>query len=55
MKISVVMPIYNERDTLREILRRVREVDIEKEIICVDDHSSDGTWNILEEEKNKGF
>lgn len=51
MKISVVMPIYNERDTIREILRRVRAVDYEKEIICVDDCSSDGTREILLEEQ----
>jgi len=45
------MPIYNERDTIREILRRVRAVDYEKEIICVDDCSSDGTREILLEEQ----
>ncbi len=50
MKLSVVMPVYNERRTIREILRRVREAQLEKEIICVDDFSSDGTWEILEEE-----
>ncbi len=50
MKISVVMPIYNERATIAEILRRVRAVELDKEIICVDDHSTDGTWDILQEE-----
>ncbi len=47
MKISVVMPVYNERDTIVEILRRVRAVDLPKEIIIVDDCSTDGTREIL--------
>lgn len=50
-KLSVLMPIYNERWTLREILARVLEspVDIELEVIAVDDHSSDGSWQLLQE------
>src|SRR6185503_1578854 len=43
MKLSVLMPVYNERGTLAEILRRVQAVDIEKEIIVVDNVSTDGT------------
>jgi glycosyltransferase involved in cell wall biosynthesis len=50
LKISVVMPVYNEKKTIREILRRIRNVPLEKEIICVDDFSSDGTWDILQQE-----
>lgn len=50
MKLSVVMPIYNEQATIREILRRVRAVELEKEILCVDDASTDGSLEILEEE-----
>lgn len=41
------MPIHNEVHTIREALRRVQEVDLEKEIIVVDDRSSDGTREIL--------
>ncbi len=48
MKISVVMPVFNEQDTIREIIERVKRVDIEKEIILVDDCSSDNTRSILE-------
>ena len=49
MKLSVIMPVYNERKTLLEILQRVQKVDIEKEIIIIDDFSTDGTREILKE------
>lgn len=49
-KISVVMPVYNEKETILEILRRVRAVPLDKEIVCVDDCSTDGTRALLEEE-----
>src|SRR5579885_3320360 len=45
--LSVVIPCYNEKRTIHEILRRVREVPIRKEIIVVDDCSTDGTREIL--------
>jgi len=48
MKLSVVMPVYNERATLLEILERVRAVDIDKEIIIVDNCSTDGTREMVE-------
>ncbi len=47
MKLSVVIPAYNEEATLPEIIRRVRAVDFPKEIIVVDDASTDGTRRIL--------
>lgn len=47
MTLSVVMPTYNERETLEEILYRVQQVDLEKEIIVVDDGSTDGTRELL--------
>lgn len=43
MKLSVIMPIYNEVDTIDTILSTVLSVDIEKEVIIVDDCSTDGT------------
>src|SRR5450432_951509 len=52
-KLSVVIPVYNEERWLREIVRRVREVPIPKEVILVDDCSKDGTRKILEEEISK--
>ena len=47
-KLSVVIPVFNERDTIEEIVRRVRAVPIDKEILVVDDGSRDGTREILE-------
>lgn len=45
---SVVIPVYNEVATIAEVVRRVREVRIEKEILIVDDGSTDGTRQELE-------
>jgi len=47
LKISVVVPVYNEKNTIREIVRRIQQVSFEKEIIIVDDYSTDGTREIL--------
>jgi len=47
LKLSVIIPVYNERDTIEEILARVQAVDVDKEIIVVDDGSKDGTRQIL--------
>lgn len=52
-KLSVVIPVYNEERWIREIIRRVRAVPIPKEIILVDDCSTDGTRKILDEEIGK--
>jgi glycosyltransferase involved in cell wall biosynthesis len=48
-KISVVIPVYNEKQWVRELVRRVQAVSICKEIILVDDCSTDGTREILKE------
>jgi len=53
VKLSILVPVYNERETISEILRRVRAVEldgIEREIIVVDDCSTDSTAEILEQE-----
>lgn len=49
MKLSVVMPVYNERATLREVIRKVLGVPLEIELLCVDDGSKDGSRDILSE------
>ena len=48
MKLSIVIPVYNEKDTLEEIFRRVQTTSYEKEIIAVDDASEDGSRDILD-------
>ena len=45
--VSVVIPVYNERDTVEALLRRVDEVGLTTEVIVVDDGSTDGTRDIL--------
>jgi len=47
-KLSVVIPVYNEKATIDEILRRVIDTEFRKEIVLVDDCSTDGTRQILE-------
>ena len=49
MKLSVIIPVYNEINTIGEILTRVLEVDLPKEVIVVDDCSTDGTREFLKE------
>ncbi|HEX9860847.1 MAG TPA: glycosyltransferase family 2 protein, partial [Nitrospirota bacterium] len=50
MKLSVVIPCYNEKDTIREVVGRVLAEHTPKEVIVVDDGSTDGTRDILEKE-----
>lgn len=52
MKLSVIIPAYNEIDTIEKILQKVKEVKIPKEIIVVDDGSTDGTKEYLENLKD---
>jgi glycosyltransferase involved in cell wall biosynthesis len=47
MKLSVVMPVYNEHATLRAVVERVLSVPFELELLCVDDGSQDGSREIL--------
>src|SRR5215470_11913122 len=48
-ELSVVIPVYNEQETIGEILKRVQAVDMGKEIIIVDDFSTDKTRLFLNE------
>jgi len=48
-KVSIVIPVYNEKATIEEILRRVLDTEVRKEVIIVDDCSTDGTRQFLEQ------
>jgi len=53
LKLSIVIPVYNERETLETVVAKVNAVDYEKEIILIDDYSTDGTRKILKNYENK--
>ena len=56
MKLSIVIPVYNESKTICEVVRRVEEASDDKEIIIVDDNSTDGTRDLLlKYEEKKDF
>jgi glycosyltransferase involved in cell wall biosynthesis len=52
--LSVLIPVYNERNTIELILDQVHAVPVRKEVICVDDRSTDGTREMLERLKEAG-
>src|SRR6478736_4684981 len=53
-KLSVVIPVYNERQWIHEVVRRVEQQPLPKEIILVDDCSTDGTREMLAEFAERG-
>jgi len=53
MKLSIIIPVYNEKDYIEKVLARIESVPCEKEIIIVDDGSDDGTRDILTEIEKK--
>jgi glycosyltransferase involved in cell wall biosynthesis len=53
LKLSIVIPIYNERETLETLIAKVNAVDYDKEILLIDDFSTDGTREILKDYENK--
>ncbi len=55
MKISVVIPVYNEIHTIREIIQRVQATGLVDEIVLVDDGSTDGTRAVLNELNGQGI
>jgi len=55
LRLSVVMPVYNEAETVAASIRRVRAVDLNIELVCVDDGSVDGTPAVLERSQAEGL
>jgi len=55
MKLSVIVPVFNEENTIEKIIDRVKKVNIDKEIIIVDDGSTDGTREVLEKWKDENI
>ena len=53
MKISIIIPLYNEKGTIEELLKRINKVKLEKEVIIVDDYSTDGSREWLKNLKAK--
>ena len=53
MKLSVVIPVFNEKDTIKEVIEKVKKSPLKKEIIVIDDSSNDGTKKLLREIKKK--
>jgi len=54
LTLSVLIPVYNEFATIELILEQVHAVDVPKQVICVDDRSTDGTWDKLQQLKASG-
>ena len=48
MKLSIIVPVFNEEETIEEVVNRIEDVNLEKEIIIVDDGSTDDTRKLLE-------
>lgn len=55
MTVSIVIPVYNEAPTIERLLRRVAAVELSKEVIVVDDGSTDGTRELLPELRSRGL
>lgn len=55
MKLSVIIPVYNERGTIARVLELVAASPVEKEIIVIDDGSTDGTREFLESRTHNGL
>ena len=51
--LSVVIPVFNEKDTIERVIEKVRSCGIKTEIIIVDDYSTDGTRDLLRNKLNK--
>ena len=54
--LSIIIPVFNEKETILKIIKKIEDIsDIKKDIIIIDDCSTDGTKQILENLKNKNY
>jgi dolichol-phosphate mannosyltransferase len=53
MRVSVIVPVYNEEETVAQVLASLSQVPLELEVVVVDDASTDRTWDILQELRTK--
>ena len=53
MKLSIIMPVYNEEKTIMRLLNKIKKVNIEKELIVINDCSNDNSYNIFKIEKRR--
>jgi dolichol-phosphate mannosyltransferase len=53
MRVSVIVPVYNEEETVAQVLESLSQVPLELEVVVVDDASTDRTWDILQELRTK--
>lgn len=53
MKLSIIIPCYNEKKTIKDLVDKVHNLDLDKQIILIDDNSNDGTKEIINQIKDK--
>ncbi len=51
--ITIIIPVYNEKETIEEILNKIVSLKVDKQIIVIDDFSSDGSREIIQNNKHK--
>ena len=53
MRVSVIVPVFNEEETVAQVLTSLSEVPLDLEVVVVDDASTDRTWEILQDLRQK--
>ena len=52
-KLTIIIPAYNEINTIQELIDKIWNLKIDKQIICIDDNSKDGTKEVIKKNSNK--
>src|SRR5207253_10899063 len=53
MRVSVIVPVFNEEETVAQVVESLSQVPLDLEVVVVDDASTDRTWEILQELRQK--